>query len=121
MTGDGISCALHSAGLVSTTLLELFRKDHDDVKRYDRRILEEIGPELFWSRKMLAFLVAFPSFVYQAVGRYDRVWRAFCRVMRGEDSLLVFRRKLEPGGPLLRIAENFVAHLEERRLARLSR
>lgn len=121
MTGDGISCALHSAGIVSETLLDLFRKDHDDVRIYDRRILEEIGPELFWSRKMLSFLVAFPHFVYQAVGRYDRLWRAFCRVMRGEDSLLVFRRKLEAGGPLLRIAEAFVARLEKRRLARVSR
>jgi geranylgeranyl reductase family protein len=119
MTGDGISCALHSAGILSTTLLELFRKDHDDVKMYDRRILEEIGPELFWSRKMLSFLVAFPHFVYQAVGRYDRVWRAFCRVMRGEDSLLIFRRKLEAGGPLLRVAETLVTYLETRRLARI--
>jgi len=100
-------------------LLELLRKDHDEVRRYDRRILEEIGPELFWSRKMLSFLVAFPHFVYEAVGHYDRVWRAFCRVMRGEDSLLVFRRKLEPGGPLLRLAEAFVARLELRRLARI--
>jgi len=119
MTGDGISCALHSAGILSDTLLELLRKDHDEVRRYDRRILEEIGPELFWSRKMLSFLVAFPHFVYEAVGHYDRVWRAFCRVMRGEDSLLVFRRKLEPGGPLLRLAEAFVARLELRRLARI--
>ena len=120
MTGDGISCALHSAGILAETLLELFRRDHADPKIYDRRILDEIGPELFWSRKMLSFLVAFPGFVYNAVGRYDRVWRAFCRVMRGEDSLLLFRRKL-PSGPLLRIGEALVARAERSRLARVSR
>src|SRR5579884_503675 len=60
MTGDGISCALHSADILSKTLLELLRGEHDDTKLYDRRILKEIGPELFWSRKMLSFLVSFP-------------------------------------------------------------
>jgi flavin-dependent dehydrogenase len=121
MTGDGISCALHSAGIVSETLLRLFGKQDEDTGVYDHRVLEEIGPELFWSRKMLSFLVAFPRFVYQAVGRYDRVWRAFCRVMRGEDSLLVFRRKLEPGGPLLRMGEALVGRLEMRKLSRAER
>ena len=121
MTGDGISCALHSAGILAEILPGMFRKEHESSRVYDRRILEEIGPELFWSRKMLSFLVAFPRFVYQAVGQYDRVWRAFCRVMRGEDSLLVFRQKLEGSGPLLRIAEKVVGRLEDRRLARVGR
>lgn len=117
MTGDGISEALHSATIASETLLDLLRKNHEDVKTYDRRILAEIGGELFWSRKMLAFLVSFPSFVYHAVDRYEKVWRAFCHVMRGEESILIFRQKLAPGGPLLRLAEGLVSRLEGRRLA----
>jgi geranylgeranyl reductase family protein len=116
LTGDGISCALHSASIVTETLLQLFRKDRDDVRIYDRRILDEIGLELFWSRKMLSILTAFPRFVYEAVGHYDRVWRAFCRVMRGEDSLLIFRRKLEPLGPLRKIGGVFVGRAEARRM-----
>lgn len=114
LTGDGISCALHSAGIAAETLLELLRGEHEDAGIYDRRILEEIGTELFWSRKLLSFLIAFPHFVHRAAERYDRVWRAFCGVVRGDDSLLVFRRKFLPVEPLLKMLETFAARRERR-------
>ena len=118
LTGDGLSYALHSASLASRTLLELLRKEHDDATVYDRRILDEIGRELFWSRKLLSFLTAFPHFLYWAVERYDRIWRAFCRVARGEESLLVFQRRFLRVEALLKMAEAFAVRKERRVVAR---
>ncbi|MGA2600925.1 MAG: geranylgeranyl reductase family protein [Bryobacteraceae bacterium] len=115
LTGDGLSCALHCAGIVSRTVSELLRREHEDAGVYDSRVLDEIGEELFWSRKMLSFLTAFPHFLYRSIDGYDRIWRAFCRVMRGEDSLLIFREKFDAVAPLLRMVEK-IAERRERGL-----
>ncbi len=112
LTGDGLSCALLSAGIVSRTVLELLRREHEDPEIYGRRVLDEIGEELFWSRKMLSFLTAFPHFLYRSIDSYDRIWRAFCRVMRGEDSLLIFRKKFDAVAPLLRLLEKIAENRE---------
>ncbi len=113
LTGDGLSCALLSAGIVSRTVAELLRREQEDTGIYDRRVLEEIGEELFWSRKMLSLLTAFPHFLYRAIDGYDRIWRAFCRVMRGDDSLLIFQKKFDAVAPVLRMVER-IAEKKER-------
>jgi flavin-dependent dehydrogenase len=118
MTGDGISFGLHSAGIAFETLLELLNGEHRDVGMYDRRILEEIGAELFWSQRVATLLVAFPWVVHKTVEHVDGFWRAFCQVMRGEESLLVFRRKLLAAAPLLRWLEPLAARRERRVVAR---
>jgi flavin-dependent dehydrogenase len=120
MTGDGISFGLHGAGIASDTLLELLNGEHRDVGIYDRRVMEEIGAELFWSQRLGTLLVAFPRLVHKSVHHFDHFWRAFCQVMRGDESLLVFRKKLLPVAPLLRWLEPLAARRERRVVARNS-
>jgi flavin-dependent dehydrogenase len=114
MTGDGISFGLHSAGIAAETLLELLNGEHRDVGVYDRRIIEEIGEELFWSQRLATLLVAFPRVVHKTVKHVDRFWRTFCQVMRGDESLLVFRTKLLPFAPFLRWLEPVAVRRERR-------
>jgi hypothetical protein len=56
--------------------------------------------------------------VHKTVEHVDGFWRAFCQVMRGEESLLVFRRKLLAVAPLLRWLEPLAARRERRVVAR---
>jgi flavin-dependent dehydrogenase len=116
MTGDGISFGLHSAGIAAETLLELLRGEHRDIAIYDRRIIDEIGAELFWSQRLATLLVAFPKLAHNAIHHVDRCWRTFCQVMRGEESLLLFRMKLLPFAPLLRWLEPLAARRERTKI-----
>jgi len=109
LTGDGISFGLHSADIASKTLMELLNGEHSDTTVYDRRVIEEIGAELFWSQRLAALLVAFPRVVHGTVHYVGRFWKAFCEVMRGEESLLVFRRRMLPFAPMLRWVEPLAA------------
>ncbi len=116
LTGDGISNVIHSAEIAARTLLEALDRGVE-LSVYDERILEEIGQELLWSRKLLSFLTAFPRVIYRAVARYERVWRAFGRTMVGEDSLLLFQRKIQGIGPLLGALEGWAERREQRALS----
>lgn len=109
LTGDGISFGLHSAHIASRTLLEMLNGEQHDIAVYDRRVIDEIATELFWSQRLAALLVAFPRVVHGTVHYAGRFWKAFCHVMRGEESLLVFRTKMLPFAPMLRWVEPLAA------------
>ncbi|MFN3322820.1 MAG: geranylgeranyl reductase family protein [Bryobacteraceae bacterium] len=92
-TGDGISYALHSAEIAAEVIINALNTADFDLSAYEQRARAEIACELVWSRKLLSFFVAFPRMIHEVFKRNDKVWGAFCRVLRGEDSFRVFRRK----------------------------
>jgi geranylgeranyl reductase family protein len=92
-TGDGISYGLHSAEIAAETLRSALESSVLDVREYQRRIMCEIGSELFWSRKLQSFFVTFPRMIHEVFRHNDKVWGAFGRVLRGEESFRVFRQK----------------------------
>jgi flavin-dependent dehydrogenase len=92
-TGDGISYALHSAEIAAEVISRNLDRPRLELEEYDQRVRVEIGCEIMWSRKLLSFFVTFPRLVHEVLRRNDKVWAAFCRVLRGEDSFRVFRRK----------------------------
>jgi geranylgeranyl reductase family protein len=117
-TGDGISYACHSAEIAADAILANLDKASPDLTSYDRRIKTEIGIDLYWARKLLSFSVTFPHLMYRIFKCNDEVWRAFCRVLRGQESFRVFKRKIL--GPLECVwmpIEFFAERCERRRLA----
>jgi geranylgeranyl reductase family protein len=116
-TGDGISFGLHSAEIAAQTILHSLNQPALDAAGYEQRIRNEIGLELGWSRNLQRFFVAFPRMIHEVARRNDKLWAAFCRVLRGEESFRVFRRKLGVFEFLWLPIDSLTARYERRLLA----
>lgn len=92
-TGDGISCALHSAEVAAEVIRQNLERPRLELVEYEQRVRAEMGCEIMWSRKLLSFFVTFPNMIHEVFKRDDKVWASFCRVLRGEESFRVFRRR----------------------------
>ncbi|MBI1893134.1 MAG: geranylgeranyl reductase family protein [Candidatus Rokubacteria bacterium] len=117
LTGDGISYGVQSARLAADVVLHWLSGACRDLSEYDETVLREIVPEIVYTRKFLAFFNAFPTLVHQVVSRDDRVWQAFCRVLKGEEAFHLLRRKKM--GRLYGVAQyvdRFAFYYEARRL-----
>jgi geranylgeranyl reductase family protein len=97
-TGDGISMACQSAGRAAGCIRDALNGPEPDLSGYEYRMKAEVGPELLLSRKLLSLSVAFPELMYRVFRHNDRVWRTFCRILRGEETF--HRLKSEILGPL---------------------
>jgi geranylgeranyl reductase family protein len=115
LTGDGISYACHSAQIAADVILDYLRHSIRKLDRYERRVREEIGADLLWSRRLLSLAVTFPRLIHGLVKNNDEVWETFCRVMRGEETFRSLTRTVL--GPLqyLRKPIELVAEQCERR------
>jgi flavin-dependent dehydrogenase len=120
-TGDGISQACQSAALAAESILERLSPKSSPQYTYTQKVLREIGTELICSRKLLSLAVTFPHLIYRAFQINDRVWNAFCRVLRAEES---FKNvKAAALGPLERLwtpIEFIVERCEKRKIARFA-
>ncbi|HEY7534740.1 MAG TPA: geranylgeranyl reductase family protein [Thermodesulfobacteriota bacterium] len=90
LTGDGISYALHSSHLAAGSILRNLNNSIFDFKGYDSAVKNEIVGELNFSRRLLSFFIAFPRLTHEVIKYNERVWEAFCKVLRGEESYGAF-------------------------------
>ncbi len=121
LTGDGISYACHSAQIAADVILDCLRHSVRKLDQYERRVREEIGADLLWSRRLLSLAVTFPKFMYSLVKNNDDVWETFCRVLRGEETFRSLTRTvLGPLGFLRMPIELVAARYERRRLLKYS-
>ena len=117
LTGDGISYGVHSARLAADVVLRRLAGACRDLGEYREAVLREIVPEIVYTRKFLAFFNAFPKLIHEVVRRDDRVWRAFCRVLRGEESYhLLRRKKMGRLYGVTKYVDRFALYYETRRL-----
>jgi geranylgeranyl reductase family protein len=117
LTGDGISYALHSSHLAAGSILRNLNKGIFDFKDYEIAVKDEIVSEINFSRKLLSFFIAFPRLAHEVIKNNDRVWEAFCKVLRGEDSYGVFRQtKFKPSMFIWYPLSKFGSFYEHRRL-----
>ena len=92
-TGDGISYAVHSAQIAADCLYSALQRNDFDHEEYTRQLSREILVELEYARKLQKFFAAFPYLVHNVLRNNDKVWAAFCKVLRGEDSYKTLRVK----------------------------
>ena len=118
-TGEGISSACHSAEIAAGCIRRALDSSSIDVSGYESSLRSELGPDLNWSRRLLALHVAFPHLVYRLFSNSDRVWSTFCRVLRGEESFQNLKKDVL--GPLEFAwdAIEFFAQHRERRAMRM--
>ena len=117
LTGDGISYGIQSARLAADAILRRLGGSAPDLSAYRDAVLGGIVPELVYTRKLLAFFNVFPRLVHGVARRDDRVWRAFCRVLRGEESYhLLRRRNMGAAYALARYVDRLAFYYEARKI-----
>ena len=109
-TGDGISYACHSAEIAATWVLKALGGEDVRPEDYAKAIWREIGREITWSRKLLAYGIAFPRTIYRTLREKEPVWRKFCQVLQGEANFyelreLVLGKLSALSGPLQLVAD----------------
>ena len=85
MTGEGIYYAIRSGQLAAETIAASRNPNEEDLLEYERRIDQEIQPELQISKSLLFLLDIAPGFWVPWMMRPNSVfWRFFYRVLSGE-------------------------------------
>lgn len=93
-TGEGIYNAVRSAHIAAPIIIQSLQTDSIDLAEYQEAIDKEIMPELKASRGFLKIYAWFPGLYFDAVKRSDRLWRAHCRLLRGEESYISIKKRL---------------------------
>ena len=93
-TGEGIYNAVKSACIAAPIIIQSLQTDNVDLTGYQEAVDRELMPELKASRAFSKIYTWFPGLYFDAVKGSDRLWRAHCRVLRGERSYVSIKKKL---------------------------
>jgi hypothetical protein len=70
--------------------------DNVDLRAYEGAVDREIMPELKAARALARLFTWLPWLYFGAVEKSDRLWRACCRLLRGEETYATIKQRLEP-------------------------
>lgn len=101
LTGEGIHHAVKSARIAAPVVLRCLQTGGGGLQEYGDAVESEIFPEVKAARAFQRFFTWFPGLCYEMVESSDRLWRACCRLLRGEETYLTLRRRLGPGQGLV--------------------
>ena len=96
LSGEGIYYALKSSYLATAAIMRFNRGEAADLKEYETAIDNQLMPELKASRTIQKINSAAPYLFSQLLNENDRVWRAFCRLLRGEKTYVDIKNFLSP-------------------------
>ncbi|NQT47785.1 MAG: hypothetical protein HQ578_02285, partial [Chloroflexi bacterium] len=65
-----------------------------DLSGYQYAVGKEIMPELRAARALARIFTWFPGLYFNAIEGSNRLWRASCRLLRGEESYVSLKRRL---------------------------
>jgi len=95
-TGEGIFSALKSAALAARQILRFYQGDLTALSDYQSLMDREIAPELTSAYQFSKIFNYLGPLVFRCLERYDYPWEVFCRVMRGDRSLLEIKKRFRP-------------------------
>ena len=84
LTGEGIFYAIKSGKLAAQTCVEYLSGKINTLDNYSGVVNDELMSELLEANKIKHLFNALPLKVHSFVGKSDRAWRAFCKILRGE-------------------------------------
>jgi geranylgeranyl reductase family protein len=94
MTGEGIYYALKSGSIAASVIMEYLEGVTDHPFNYKQRLDKEVVSELMAAFPLLRIFNAAPGIIHKQVKVRSRLWRGFCKVLRGQVSYLEFKDKL---------------------------
>ncbi len=96
LTGEGIHNAIKSAQIAAPIIDQCLRANILDLRDYQDAVDRELMPELRAARAFARLFTWFPRLCFTLVERNDRLWRACCRLLRGEETYVTIKRRLDP-------------------------
>lgn len=93
-TGEGIHNAVKSARLAAAAIQQCIRQNQQDLMAYQDMISADILPELRAARSLARLFGWFPGTCTRAIRDHDRLWRASCRLLRGEETYITLKKRL---------------------------
>jgi len=94
LTGEGIYFAVKSGILAAESIIDVLENRSDHAYRYKERMEEEIFPELLAALPIQSIFNAVPGLIHRKMGKSERMWRGFRRILRGELTYLDLRVRL---------------------------
>ncbi|HHT9132586.1 MAG TPA: geranylgeranyl reductase family protein [Candidatus Tripitaka californicus] len=117
-TGEGLYYAIASGQRAAYWVKEHLQRGAD-LRLYEEDIDKGLMEEIIVAGKLRGFFNTFSRYVHGLYRRNDRLWMAFCEVMRGDRTLEGLRRvRTRPPGPILRYLERFTSWYESRQVAK---
>ncbi|MEP6774219.1 MAG: geranylgeranyl reductase family protein [Chloroflexota bacterium] len=92
LTGEGIFWAIRSAQIAAQSILS------DHTATYGQRLDAILMPDLMSSRRWLGLYALAPNVCYHIPKRMPVIWRAMCKIGRGDRRFSDIRRELGPFG-----------------------
>jgi geranylgeranyl reductase family protein len=117
-TGEGLYYALRS-GQIAAHHVARFLTGGGRLLDYEDEIDMGLMQEIIMAGKMRSFFNTFSGYIHNLYRKNDRLWYAFCEVMRGDRTLEGLRRtRTIPPKPILRYLEKFTSWYEVREIGR---
>ncbi len=117
-TGEGLYYAIASAQRAAFWVKEHLQRGAD-LRLYEEDINQGLMQEIIVAGKLRGFFNTFSRYIHNLYRRNDRLWMAFCEVMRGDRTMEGLRRvRTRPPGPILNYLERFTSWYEWRQINR---
>jgi flavin-dependent dehydrogenase len=96
LAGEGMYYGLKSSHLAAAAIRTFLEGKTADMSEYDEAVEREIMPELRVSRTIQRLNSFTPRLFFYLLEENDRVWRAFCKIFRGERTYQSLVKSLNP-------------------------
>lgn len=117
-TGEGLYYAIASGQRAAYWVKEHLQTGAD-LHLYEEDIDRGLMQEIVVAGKMRSFFNTFSRYIHNLYRRNDRLWMAFCEVMRGDRTLEGLRRvRTRPPGPIMGYLERFTSWYESRQISK---
>jgi flavin-dependent dehydrogenase len=93
-SGEGIFYGVKSSLLALPVILNFLEKKSADMTEYDEAVKREITPELRTAWVIQKLNSVSPRLFFHYLEESDRVWRAFCGMLRGERTYVQLKNRL---------------------------
>jgi geranylgeranyl reductase family protein len=94
LSGEGMYYGIKSSCLAATSIRRFLEGKIPDLSEYDAAVNREIMPELKTARTIQKLNSLTPRLFFHYLEENDRVWRAFCGMLRGERTYASLKNRL---------------------------
>jgi geranylgeranyl reductase family protein len=94
LTGEGIFFAVRSAQIAAPVIARCLQGTEPDLSDYQVAVDRELTPELRAARSLARLFAWLPGLYFHAIDRSPRLWRASCRLLRGEETYASLKKRL---------------------------
>ena len=93
LSGEGIYHAIKSAHLATPVIARSLETQDIDFSAYQESIEGGIGHEIHTARRIQSLFTLLPHLSFAVLRRSDRLWRASCRLVRGDETYGDLRKR----------------------------